>query len=122
MEFVLFWIAFSVAVGFFASNYRNRPGFGWFMLSLVISPLLGFVFAAVSKTLPDGDDGSDLLMKVVWGLLTGIMFLAGLVALMVGAVVPGLLVMILAVLIAWGIQAQASRRSAQAQATSEDRK
>ncbi len=55
MEILLLWFAFSVAAGIFAANYRNRSGFGWFLLSLVISPLLGFVFAAVSKTLPKGE-------------------------------------------------------------------
>ena len=54
MELFILWVALSIAVGLFASNYRNRSGFGWFVLSLLISPLLGFVFAAVSRSL--GED------------------------------------------------------------------
>lgn len=51
------WIVLSIAAGVFASNHRNRSGFGWFLLSLLISPLLGFVFVAVSKKLPERDQG-----------------------------------------------------------------
>ena len=51
VELFILWVALSIAVGLFASNYRNRSGFGWFVLSLLISPLLGFVFAAVSKSI-----------------------------------------------------------------------
>jgi len=47
---VFFWFLFAVIVGVFASN-RGRSGFGWFLLSLVISPLLGLLFVAVSKNL-----------------------------------------------------------------------
>ena len=47
---ILFWVIFAVAVGVFASN-RGRSGFGWFLLSLVISPILGLLFVAVSKDL-----------------------------------------------------------------------
>lgn len=47
---VLFWVLFSVAVGVFASN-RGRSGFGWFLLSLFISPVLSLLFVAVMKNL-----------------------------------------------------------------------
>lgn len=50
MTFAIFWILFAVAVGIFASN-RGRSGFGWFLLSVLISPLLGLLFCAVSKNL-----------------------------------------------------------------------
>lgn len=50
MAIAFFWVLFAVAVGVFASN-RGRSGFGWFFLSLVISPLLGLLFCAVSKNL-----------------------------------------------------------------------
>lgn len=53
MEIFLFWVLLSVAAGFYAANYRGRNGFGWFLLSLLISPLLGFVFAAVSKPISE---------------------------------------------------------------------
>ena len=39
MEFFIFWVGFSVIVWVMATN-RNRSGFGWFLLSLIISPLL----------------------------------------------------------------------------------
>jgi hypothetical protein len=42
MEIALFWLFFAVIVGVIAAN-RGRSGFGWFLLSLVISPLLGAV-------------------------------------------------------------------------------
>lgn len=41
MEFV-FWIGFAIAVGFWADS-KGRNGFGWGLLSLVISPLLGAI-------------------------------------------------------------------------------
>jgi hypothetical protein len=43
--FVL-WIVFAYLVGALAAN-RRRNGFGWFFLSLVISPLLGLLFLLV---------------------------------------------------------------------------
>lgn len=50
MTVAFFWIVFSIAVGVYASN-RGRSGFGWFLLSALISPLLGLIFCAVSKDL-----------------------------------------------------------------------
>lgn len=50
MILVLFWIGFSIAVGVGASN-KGRSGGGWFLLSLLISPLLAGVFLLVSKDL-----------------------------------------------------------------------
>ncbi|MBX3610999.1 MAG: hypothetical protein KF871_14000 [Hydrogenophaga sp.] len=47
---MFFWVLFAVAVGINASN-RGRSGVGWFFLSLLISPLLGLLFVAVSKDL-----------------------------------------------------------------------
>lgn len=47
---VLFWVLFSVAVGVLASN-RGRSGIGWFLLSLLISPILSLLFVAVMKNL-----------------------------------------------------------------------
>lgn len=43
MEFLLFWIAFVVLIGIWASKW-NRNGFGWAVLSFFISPLLGALF------------------------------------------------------------------------------
>jgi phosphate/sulfate permease len=39
---VVFWIGFAIAVGFWADS-KGRNGFGWGLLSLVISPLLGAI-------------------------------------------------------------------------------
>lgn len=44
---VFFWLGFSVAVAMFASIRRNRSGFGWFLLSLLISPLLSVIFLLI---------------------------------------------------------------------------
>jgi len=53
MELLLFWIFGAIAVGMFASNYRNRSGFGFFLLSLLLSPLLGILFAVATSKLPE---------------------------------------------------------------------
>jgi phosphotransferase system glucose/maltose/N-acetylglucosamine-specific IIC component len=50
MTIALFWVLFSIAVGVLASN-KGRSGFGWFLLSLIVSPVLGLIFCAVSKNL-----------------------------------------------------------------------
>ena len=50
MMVFVFWVLFAVAVGVFASN-RGRNGFAWFVLSVLISPLLGLLFCAVAKDL-----------------------------------------------------------------------
>lgn len=47
---MFFWVMFAVVVGVFAGN-KGRSGVGWFLLSLVISPLLGFLFVAVLSNL-----------------------------------------------------------------------
>ncbi len=39
MEIFLFWFGLSIVVGMWASG-RGRAGFGYFLLSLVLSPLL----------------------------------------------------------------------------------
>lgn len=49
MEIFFFWVMLSIAVGVFHKNYRNGSFITFFLLSLVISPILGFVFSAVSK-------------------------------------------------------------------------
>lgn len=50
MTYVFFWVFFSIIVGVFAGN-RGRSGAGWFVLSLLISPLITFLLVAVSKNL-----------------------------------------------------------------------
>ena len=52
MEILFFWVAFSIAVSLFASTRRNRDGAGWFVLAMIISPLLAGTFVAILKELP----------------------------------------------------------------------
>lgn len=52
MEFVLFWLVASFVVGVIATA-RDRSGFGWFMLSVFISPLLaGILVLALGHRKP----------------------------------------------------------------------
>lgn len=49
----MFWFIYlglCLGVAILASN-RGRSGFGWFFLSLLISPLLGFIFVLVARNL-----------------------------------------------------------------------
>ena len=74
MEFFLFYPMFAIAAGIFASS-RGRSGFGWFLISLLISPLLSFIFLLVLQNLkeksmmPNSDthvkcpDCSELVLK-----------------------------------------------------------
>lgn len=47
MEWFFLWVAFSVAVGFYA-NSKGRSGVGFFALSLLLSPLIGLIAAAIA--------------------------------------------------------------------------
>ena len=53
MDLIWFWLGAAVLVGFGAAA-RNRSGFGWLALSLVISPLLSLILLLVLKR---GDSG-----------------------------------------------------------------
>lgn len=44
MEVFLFWLVFSIVAGVIASN-KGRSGVGFFMLSIILSPLVGIVAA-----------------------------------------------------------------------------
>ena len=46
MEFFIFWFIVSILVAVFAST-KNRSGFGWFLLSLVVSPIISFILLAI---------------------------------------------------------------------------
>lgn len=50
MEIFIFWLGLSVAIGVWASN-KGRNGFLWFLLGVVISPILAAIFLAVSADL-----------------------------------------------------------------------
>jgi hypothetical protein len=44
MEILLFWFVCAIVVGLIAGS-RGRNGFGWFLLAMVISPLLAGILA-----------------------------------------------------------------------------
>lgn len=44
---IAIWIIVSIIIGILASN-KNRSGFGWFILSLLISPLLSAIILMVA--------------------------------------------------------------------------
>jgi hypothetical protein len=46
---IFFWIGGAVATGAFAHVRRNRNAFGWFLLALLISPLLAFAFCDILR-------------------------------------------------------------------------
>jgi len=52
MEIFIIWIIFSVLVGVYASA-KKRSGVGWFFVSLILSPLIGFLII-FSIGLPGG--------------------------------------------------------------------
>lgn len=56
MEVVLLWFIFAIVVGIAASS-RGRIGFGWFLLSLLLSPVIGLILVLV---LPDRSPPRDL--------------------------------------------------------------
>jgi hypothetical protein len=55
MEFFVFWLGFSVIVAILASR-RGRNGFGWFLLSALISPLLAGLLVLVLANLKDEEN------------------------------------------------------------------
>lgn len=46
MEWFLFWVLFAAVVAIVASS-RGRSGFGWFLLAVIISPLLAIILVAL---------------------------------------------------------------------------
>lgn len=55
MEIVTFWLIGAVVVAVIAGS-RGRSGLGWFVLSLLLSPLLGLILVALlpSALTPEG--------------------------------------------------------------------
>lgn len=51
MELAVFWVLASIVVGVIAKS-RGRVGFAWFVLALVITPLLAGILVLALK--PDG--------------------------------------------------------------------
>ncbi|SNS35406.1 hypothetical protein SAMN05216374_0947 [Tardiphaga sp. OK246] len=54
MEIFLVWLVFAVLVGV-AASARGRSGLGWFILSVILSPLLGLLFVLVLPNLRHED-------------------------------------------------------------------
>jgi hypothetical protein len=50
MEVLIVWLVLSVLVGVWAGG-RGRSGFGYFALSIVLSPLIGFLIVAATGNL-----------------------------------------------------------------------
>lgn len=50
MEFLFLWFIFAVIVGVGASS-RGRSGFGWFVLAMLISPLLAVILLVLLPSL-----------------------------------------------------------------------
>jgi ribosomal protein L40E len=50
VEIVIVWCGFAIVVGVFASN-KGRSGFGWFLLALLLSPLLAGLFLLAASDL-----------------------------------------------------------------------
>ena len=48
MEWIVFWFAVAIVVGMYASS-KGRSGFGYFLLSCLLSPIIGFLFAAIAS-------------------------------------------------------------------------
>lgn len=54
MELAVLWIAFSIAAGIIAAN-KGRSGWGYFFLSVLLSPLIGILFALIAQPLNQPD-------------------------------------------------------------------
>ena len=48
MEIVFFWFVLSIIAGVIASN-KGRSGFGFFLLALLLSPLIGILAALIAS-------------------------------------------------------------------------
>lgn len=43
----IFWIIFSLLVGLYAKNKKNRSMLNWTLITMLISPLISFVIVAI---------------------------------------------------------------------------
>ena len=48
VEILIFWIGFSILAAVIANN-KGRSGFGYFLLSILLSPLIGLIAALVAS-------------------------------------------------------------------------
>lgn len=64
MEIAFLWIALSIACAFLAAR-RGRSVFGWFLISIFFTPLVGFVFLLVlpSKAIAPGHPTPETHVK-----------------------------------------------------------
>lgn len=60
MGIFIFWLLGCFVVALAASN-RGRSGFGWFLLSVLISPLLGLLFVLVAKDLSEKEQKQTVI-------------------------------------------------------------
>lgn len=60
MIYVLFWAVLAVCVGYLASK-RGRSGFGWFLFSCILTPVVGVIMVAL---LPDLSKEDQLTGRV----------------------------------------------------------
>lgn len=62
IEIIIYWLIFSISIGFIGSN--RKIGFGGaFFLSLLLSPLIGLIFTLVSKSLAAEKFEKELLQN-----------------------------------------------------------
>jgi len=61
MEIILFYFGLAIVIGV-AASYRGRSGFGWFMLTILISPILAGLLLFVMPRLDQRDDLVTLAM------------------------------------------------------------
>jgi hypothetical protein len=47
--FILLWLFFCFLVGLFANQRRNRSGLGWFLIALIISPIVSFLLVVILR-------------------------------------------------------------------------
>lgn len=64
MELIIGWLVFAVVVGICASS-RGRSGFGWFLLSVAISPILALILVLVMPKLGAAEAARDAGGEVV---------------------------------------------------------
>lgn len=62
MTYVFFWIGLSISVGMLAGK-RGRGSGNWFVLSLLISPLLAGIFLLIADDLSRNDTSSKTHAK-----------------------------------------------------------